>query len=138
MTYHTTIPGDPVPKGRPRMTKTGHTYTPPRTKKWEKHAAALIRHVLAGDERLEGPVFVTVMVVLKRPKRLCRKKDPPGRVPAPVRPDLDNFVKAALDAMTTAGVWYDDGQVTGLLCSKWHAEKDGEPRVELTWGPAEL
>ena len=33
----------PVPKGRPRMTRKGHTYTPARTRNWESAATLLIR-----------------------------------------------------------------------------------------------
>ena len=30
-----TIPGEPTGKGRPRMTRTGHTYTPEKTVNYE-------------------------------------------------------------------------------------------------------
>lgn len=42
------------------------------------------------------------------------------------KPDIDNLAKAALDALTEAGVWADDAQVASLICEKRHSN---HPRV---------
>jgi len=44
-------------------------------------------------------VRVDIVAVMKRPQRLQRKKDPPGRVEHASRADLDNVVKAVLDGI---------------------------------------
>ena len=46
--------------------------------------------------------------------------------PHTVKPDIDNLVKAVMDALTTAGWWIDDTQVWSLSTSKQYAAK-GEP-----------
>lgn len=40
------IPGQPVPKGRPRFTRGGFAYTPDKTRKYEKLVAGLAKAAL--------------------------------------------------------------------------------------------
>jgi Holliday junction resolvase RusA-like endonuclease len=104
-------------------------YTDPRVAA-HKAAVALAARA-AGVTPLDGPVGVTVAVVLARPQRLLAKRCPDAPIPAPVRPDVDNYAKAVLDALN--GIAYaDDGQVTTLNVTKWYAERGGEPRTEVT------
>lgn len=46
------IPGQPVPKGRPRFTRGGFAYTPDKTRKYEKLVAGLAKTAMAGARRL--------------------------------------------------------------------------------------
>ncbi|MDP6942737.1 MAG: RusA family crossover junction endodeoxyribonuclease, partial [Myxococcota bacterium] len=97
-----TIPGPPVPKGRPRFTVRGgraRTYTDPKTVQYEHRVAWTISAATRSRELAPSgtPVRVDVLAVFPRPKRLQRQKDPAGLVPHTVRPDLDNVVKAVLD-----------------------------------------
>ena len=41
------------------------------------------------------------------------------------RPDLDNLLKAVMDAMTEARVWHDDAQVTTIEATKMRDEVPG-------------
>lgn len=126
-----TVPGAPRGKGRPRATIRGGrvaTYTDAKTASYEALVALAARDAYRGPP-LEGPVEVTVLVVLPRPARLRRRCDPTGLIPAPARPDVDNVVKAVLDG--AAALWRDDGQVVDLHASKRYAEADGQPRVEV-------
>lgn len=60
----------------------------------------------------DGPVRMTLMFFVPRPKSLRRTDVLPTK-----RPDLDKLERACLDAMT--GVMYrDDSQVTTLVASK--------------------
>jgi Holliday junction resolvase RusA-like endonuclease len=115
-------------KGRAR------TFSEPRTVAYEKRVAWLVANASRSELLAPKgiPVRVDILAVFKRPKRLDRKKDPPGLVPHVVRPDLDNVAKAILDAIGIAGLWDDDGQVTVLRAEAAFSEKDQEPRVELT------
>lgn len=45
--------------------------------------------------------------------------------------DLDNYLKAMLDALTHAGVWKDDSQITRLLITKCWKEEGGFALVEI-------
>ena len=48
------------------------------------------------------------------------------------KPDLDNMVKAVLDALNKSGRWWaDDAQVARLIATMAYAEKNGEPRVQV-------
>jgi crossover junction endodeoxyribonuclease RusA len=73
-----------------------------------------------------GPyVAVVVKIVFVMPRPVATPKTKP--TPAAVKqPDLDKLVRAVLDAITSAGVWCDDAQVTAAHTHKRIAEL-GEP-----------
>ena len=123
-----TVPGAPRPKGRARVTRGGHAYTPGRTRSYEALVATVA--MAAGVEVIEGPVRLTVHAYLPRPKRLCRRKDDPCALPAPSRPDLDNIVKAISDGLDGVA-WRDDAQVVEVYASKWFHSVGGVPRCEV-------
>lgn len=79
---------------------------------------------------IEGPVVLECRFYLPRPKRLMRKKDPAGAIPHTAKPDRDNLEKSLMDALKGLA-WRDDSQVFDGPVSKWYAEKDGLPRVEV-------
>lgn len=109
-----TIPGPPVPKGRPRVGKFGHAFTPFATRAYEKHAksCASLAMRMGGKERLEGPCAV-----------LLRFYVPDAR-----RRDVDNLAKAVTDAGN--GVLYvDDWQIADLRATRT-IDRDN-PRAEV-------
>ena len=133
MTYYIDIPGNPVPMGRPRVTTPGghaRAYLPLKTRQWLDKAAV---HVLGAWRKppWEGPVGVRVRCVSSRPQRLLRKKDPEGRMPRPVRGDIDNYAKSLLDCLQMGGVYGDDGQVVYLSCRDLWCSKLENPKVEV-------
>ena len=65
--YTVTIPGEPVSKGRPRMTKRGHTYTPKRTVDYERMVQTLF-HAGYGSPKLEGPILLRLDLYFGIPK----------------------------------------------------------------------
>jgi crossover junction endodeoxyribonuclease RusA len=81
MIYTLTIPGRPLPKGRPRFTRSGHAYTPRTTRLYE----AKIRAICTAhfDEPITEPVSVELKFYITG-KRLI---------------DVDNLIKAALDGL---------------------------------------
>lgn len=88
-------------------------------------AAASLPHRPASP--LTGPVALVVEFLLPRPKNRCRRADNPGLVHCTTKPDIENLVKAVMDAMTQCGWWVDDSQVVELEASKcWH-EIGGRP-----------
>lgn len=130
--YHATIAGQPVGKGRPRMTRKGHVYTPSKTAEWEALAVAVFRMVKWEPIR-EGPVRVEIDAHAKRPQRLMRKKDPRGRMWRCAKPDGDNVLKAVLDAMVKAGCIGDDKQVADMRMRSWYCDKEDTPNVSVRW-----
>lgn len=55
-----TIEGAPVPKGRPRFTRTGHTFTPAKTRQYEALVTARAREAMIGKRKIEKPNAVRV------------------------------------------------------------------------------
>lgn len=96
------VPGEPVPKGRPRFARNGHVYTPSETVAYEETIGWKFRETYTGSP-FEGPVRVTVIV------RECNRR-------AVHQGDLDNYVKVALDALNGLA-WADDRQVVSIAAS---------------------
>lgn len=136
-----TVPGPPVPKGRPRFflkNKQVRTYTDKKTAAFEKRVALCVSSspMLRGQARPlcgGGPVRVDIVAIFPRPQRLQAKRHPDGLCPKHSRPDLDNVCKAALDGigLATGLIWNDDGQVQTLRAEAYYAERDQAPRTEL-------
>lgn len=91
----------PISKGRPRFYG-GHAVTPPKTREYEK----LIREEWTHG-MMNGPLHVTTVFTFKIPKSYSKKKQAEliGK-PKTTKPDLDNLVKAVLDALN--GVAFED------------------------------
>lgn len=103
------IPGRPVPKQRPRFTRTGHIYTPQGTKDYEDFVGWKAKEVI--KEPLEGDIALYIRVYVNRN----------------VFADIDNIAKAIMDGLN--GVAYkDDRQV---VCLSIQRIKDREERVEI-------
>jgi Holliday junction resolvase RusA-like endonuclease len=127
-----TIDGEPVAKGRPRVTRT-HTYTPAKTKKAQKAIKEAIIEKCKNDDifpyQFTCPVYLEVRFYHKRPQRLMRKKDPDGLILKETKPDLDNLLKLVKDAINDSGWWYDDSHNTTLLVQKDYCAKGGTPKT---------
>jgi Holliday junction resolvase RusA-like endonuclease len=102
-----TIPGEPVGKGRPRVSCHNgkpRLYTPAKTRYYEDRVGRAAKR--AGLPVVQDqPVRVDIVAVSKRPARLRRKKDPDGFIYKPTKPDTDNIRKAVLDGL---GRHFDD------------------------------
>jgi len=121
------IPIEPVPKSRPRITvRNGYAraYTPKKTADFENQVATFIRAYWRNRDPITGPVMMEITVLRSRPKRLCRKKDPEHAIPCDTKPDLDNYVKAVLDACEKAQIFTNgDQQVFAINAMKMWAPK---------------
>lgn len=75
------VPGEPVGKGRPRLTRAGHAYTPQKTRVYEQKIRAAYYAQTCG-ERLTGPLVLTVTAYMQIPRsanRADREKWRPAR-----------------------------------------------------------
>jgi crossover junction endodeoxyribonuclease RusA len=114
--FHQVIPLRPRAKGRPRVTKTGHAFTPKETKKYESDFAELYEGPLYETELLSVKLAFTVhgTEILIEPVQPNKNVDQPkGKLTG----DIDNYAKAVLDALN--GVAYtDDKQIVCLYLEK--------------------
>lgn len=92
----------------------------PKLKGWRQRVTIAAREARRDLERagewscLSGPVRVTLVFSVKRPKRV-----PKDRLGWPcVKPDADKYVRAVLDSLTDAMVWGDDGQAVIIRATK--------------------
>lgn len=118
------VPGEPKGKGRPRMTRSGHTYTPKDTEVYEN----LVRHSFLGRYAdftpIEGSLTVIINAVYSIPKSVSKKKRQQmlNREIRPTKkPDVDNITKAILDSLNQI-TYRDDSQVTSLIVTKEYGD----------------
>jgi len=129
------VPGDPVPQPRARITTRGkfaHAYTP------KKHPINSYRNEISvaaiaamGDaEPASEPVSVVIDAVFARPKSHMTKRGVKPTAPKLPRPDCDNIAKGVLDALALI-VWLDDTLVQRLIVEKsWGDEARTTVRVQ--------
>lgn len=117
------VDGVPQGKGRPRFTKSGNTYTPEATKRYE----AKVRFCYRGyckNKKLDGALKMQILACFEPPKSTSKKlrmQMLSGEVRPTKKPDIDNIVKVIMDALN--GVAYDDDkQIIQIEANKKYAE----------------
>ena len=119
MPFAFTVPGEPVPQPRPRVSTRGgfaRAYVP------AKHPVHAYRQAVASAAREAGvtatdePLNVVIDAVFVRPKSHLRKAGVRPDAPTLPRPDVDNIAKAVLDALQD--VIGDDTNVARLVVEK--------------------
>lgn len=121
-----TVPGEPVGKGRPRVTLAGgraHAYTPAKTAAYEQLVAVYAAAAMKKSPLLEHPVRLRLGIYCKVPGSWSKKRrsDALAGIERPAKaPDIDNIVKSVADGMNGI-VWIDDSQIVELVCSKHYS-----------------
>ena len=115
------VPGVPVAKARPRVTRGGHVYTPGKTIQHE-HLIAMIARTkmepIQGAVGLRVTFFMPIPVSWSKAKRESAIK---GDILPITRPDGDNMLKTVLDGLN--GIAYrDDCQVVRFEVSKFYGK----------------
>jgi Holliday junction resolvase RusA-like endonuclease len=146
--------GTPAPQGSKRVfpRKRDGIYTgqfavveqnkqPVRNWRDDVKAAALIYKPDGGP--ITGPVEVTVNFLLKRPKshygtgrNAAVLKPSAPAVPA-TSPDWDKLARSTMDALTSAGIWADDGQVWNAHVRKLYAPAGSQAGAVILIAPGE-
>ena len=118
------VPGDPVPQPRPRVSTAGgfaRAYVP------AKHPVHAYRAGIAAAARQAGlsetgdPLNVVIDAVFARPKSHLTKAGLKASAPKLPRPDVDNLGKAVLDALQD--VIGDDTCVARLVVEKSYGQE---------------
>jgi len=127
--YTFEVPGRVVGKGRPRFGN-GRVFTDANTERAENRILYAWKN--EGRYRIDdGPVSVSITAVLPRPRAHIRKVgglNAAGlRSTHPTkRPDVDNILKIALDALN-GQAWRDDAQVVAARVGKrWAGPGEAE------------
>lgn len=110
------IPGIPVPKARPRFGR-GRVFTPKKTRAYEDTIRLEATLAMKGRKPLAGPVYMLLTVYIRPPQK-PKHDEPIGR------PDIDNFIKSALDGCNGI-VFADDAQVTRVDAMKMYFSSPG-------------
>jgi Holliday junction resolvase RusA-like endonuclease len=113
-----------VPKAQPRVKafargRHAGVYTPDTADAWKAEVRRAALAKCAPPEPLRGPLSVSLVFVMPRPK--SRKVG----YWHTSRPDADNLAKAVLDALGDAVIWCDDSQVAWLVVKKLYAAAPG-------------
>lgn len=124
-----------IPKGQPRpraFARAGKVrlYDNGNAEAW-KGAIALAARPHRPEKPFEGPVYLEIHHVMPRPKAhfgtgknaAQLRPDVPERHTC--KPDLDNLLKAAQDALTQIGIWRDDDQVAECFVTKSYGDFPG-------------
>jgi Holliday junction resolvase RusA-like endonuclease len=117
------IGGEPIAKGRPRTTRRGFAYTPAATRKYEAHGRLAAQLAMDGRPPINVPVRAEVTVDLPVPASWSGKRRDSalhGDIRPTTRPDCDNYIKSALDAVNGIVV-ADDSLVVDLVVAKKYA-----------------
>ena len=124
------VPVTPYGKGRPRFSTVRgfvRTYTPEHTRAHEKTFKIYARQAMAGRFPFESDIPVAVKVIAyfpipasytKKRRKQCLSSGYHMK-----KPDVDNVVKAVLDAMNDC-VYVDDAQVHSIAVEKRYTDQD--------------
>ena len=125
------LPVEPVAQMRPRFTRRPyvHAYDPVKVKQYKQ---TLARH--AQDQWMASPATGPIKLQLRffRPVQKSLSKTEHARrlsgAHRPiVKPDLDNYIKSTLDALTGV-LWADDNAIIKIEAEKYYSD---QPRVEI-------
>jgi Holliday junction resolvase RusA-like endonuclease len=113
------VPG--VPVGWQRSGGNGkRRYTEPKTRAKEAEIAAYATCALIGRQPFTGAVRVEIIAWMPVPESWSAKKKAmaiEGKIRPTAKPDGDNVLKLALDALNGVA-WKDDAAVVDMACSK--------------------
>ena len=127
------VPAVPVPQPRARATAfNGRARMYEAKKSHPIHDfKAMVRLIATQAHRgppIEGPIRLFATFVLPRPKSAPKKQR--ERIAHTKRGDVDNFLKAVMDALNKL-LWNDDAQIYLAQCRKYVADVDELPHVEI-------
>lgn len=131
-----------IPKGQPRgraVRRGAHAgiYDPGTADNWKASVRCAAKELWDGRP-FTGPLRVTITAFFPRPKKhyftgarakILRTDAPDYHIS---KPDRDNLDKAILDALTNAGIWYDDSVVCAGSVTKRYADATPGAYVEIT------
>lgn len=132
------IYGEPIPQGRPRFTKTGHTYDPERSRNYKQLVRFWVTQYLKkidGWKPFENALCVDLTFFVGIPSSWSKKKRIGASV-GQIRPivkngDIDNLCKGVLDSCNGL-LWVDDCIITDLSARKRYTGELARVVIKIT------
>lgn len=123
MKYILEIKEKAIPKGRPRFTRYGGTYTPEKTKNFETMIGLKFKEKYK-IEPSKKSMKILIVFTFEPPKSLSKKKREALLLePYTKKGDIDNLCKSVLDGLN--GIAYkDDSQIIRLEARKEYGLDD--------------
>ena len=137
------VPGVPIPQPRHRATAIGghaRMYLPKKhpVMAWKQSIALLWRNSHGANPKWgDEPLYVCLRFMLPRPASKTRKRTPNVTSPHAVKPDLDNLIKAASDALNGLA-WKDDSRIAEMHTSKLIVGDVGTPGLYVHVTPLDF
>lgn len=134
-TFEFEVPGPCHGKERPRFRRIGKfvtTYTPKKTKDYEKLVAKSFKKVAKG-KKLEGAIKAEICAIYEPPKSVSKKIRQQmlnNEIPYIKKPDSDNCIKGVLDSINRIA-YEDDSAIDEVHAYKMYGEK-AHTQVRLT------
>lgn len=127
------VRGVPAPQGSKRYVGRGVMIeSSKKVKPWREAVKwAAIESMPHGWEKLDGPLVLSVVFWMPRPK--WAKKE----VGALRMPDLSKLIRSTEDALTDAGVWFDDARVCCIMAEKQYETPSQPPGAQISVYPWE-
>ena len=132
-----TIPGDPVPKGRPKASRQGNFIRMRTPKRTRDEGERLRFHVLQHLKKIDSSIFPSEKPLvgffefyIRRPKNLHRRKDPEGIILHTKKPDGSNFLKLIEDVLEGL-IYKNDSQFFMPISMKFYTSKTGVPHQKI-------
>lgn len=98
-----------------------------------KAACAMAASAVFPNGPMLGPIHLSAVFVMPRPKSATKKKGANPRYWSAKKPDIDNLMKSLQDALTGI-VYVDDAQIAIATVHKSIASASENPRVEVEVG----
>jgi len=125
--------GIPKPQARPRVfVNKGKVFAhSPKTSYFESVKTNAYEQRIKTNRQLSGALELNIFFELPYPKSMSKKKRTEN-VFVITRPDIDNYIKAVMDAINNSGLWIDDSQVVGLKASKYYTSGIPKTIIKIT------
>lgn len=131
------IYGEPIPQGRPRFTKTGHTYDPERSRNYKQLVRFWVTQYLKkipGWKPYENALCVDLTFYIGIPSSWSKQKRIQaiqGQIRPISRPDTDNLIKSVTDSCNGL-LWVDDCIITDLSARKRYTGELARVVIKIT------
>ena len=133
ITYMGKLQAQQRPRHRMVVTKNGQIFSQTYEQKQSRDFKASL-HLLAQDavqkkngKPLEGAVCLVLTIGVAMPQSMSKKQRAlveDGKLFPTKKPDVDNMLKAVMDALNGV-VYFDDKQVVSVTVRKYYTEMDG-------------